>query len=492
MRDCYYAIVAIGAIADNKVKKKMKTTNRYDFLKLAGLGVAAFGFPMLGEAAVPAKPNIIVLLIDDMGYECIGANGCTSYKTPVIDSLAARGVRFEHCYAQPVCTPTRVQMMTGIYNVRNYTSFGEMDPNCVTFGNILQKAGYVTCIAGKWQLGSDLELPKKFGFDEYCLWQHTRTPPLKTAGRYANPGLEINGVVKDFTNNEYGPDIVSDYALDFIRRKKDQPFFLYYTMMLTHGPYDATPDSADYGKAAPGARKATRPDGTNQHFSDMVEYTDKLTGKLVAKLDELGIRDNTLIIILGDNGTARGTLTMMGDRKVYGGKGQHTATAMNVPLIVSWPDKAAAGSVSRDLVDTTDFLPTVCEAAGVPVPAELNIDGRSFLPQVRGEKGNPRSWYYSWCGDQRLRLIVAEFAATHDFKLSRTGDFFDLRTDLDEQHPLKAATLTGEAAAAAELLQGVLDRYKDARPSALAMPFTGPKVRGKKNADNANKADENL
>ena len=463
------------------------------------------GFLMLGgtgySAIQPAKPNIIVLLIDDMGYECIGANGCTSYKTPVIDKLAATGVRFDYCYAQPVCTPTRVQMMTGIYNVRNYTDFGEMDPKCVTFANLLKQAGYATCISGKWQLGTDVTLPKTFGFDEYCLWQHTRAGAENKTSRYMNPGLEINGVPKDFTNKEYGPDIVSNYALDFIQRKKDQPFFLYYTMMLTHAPFQATPDSSDYGKRG-GGKNAVRSDGINQHFSDMVAYTDKLTGKLIAKLDRLGIRDNTLLIILGDNGTQRGTLTMMGDRKFIGGKGLPTDAGMHVPLVVSWPGKAAAGKVSRDLVDTTDFLPTVCEAAGVPVPAELKIDGRSFLPQVRGEKGNPRAWYYSWYAPQKEDGIIAVFAATQDYKLSRTGDFYDLSKDIEEKNPLRVSALEGEAAAAAKLLQSALDQYKDARPAAIALPFLGPKARGEgrhgkgKNADKAveraNKVDENL
>ncbi|MCF7817921.1 MAG: sulfatase-like hydrolase/transferase [Kiritimatiellales bacterium] len=453
------------------------------------------GSCLSASAAKPSasRPNIIVMLIDDMGYECIGANGCTSYKTPVIDKLAATGVRFEHCYAQAICTPTRVQMMTGIYNVRNYVDFGGMDPNCMTFANILKQAGYATCMAGKWQLGTDVDLPKRFGFDENYLWWHTH----KT-GRYMNPGLQVNGVSKDFTNKEYGPDIVSDYALDFIQRKKDQPFFLYYTMMLTHGPYDATPDSADYGSKQPQGKRSmeARPDGIIQHFSDMVAYTDKLTGQLVAKLDELGIRDNTLLIILGDNGTGRGTMSLMGDRKVYGGKGMPTDAGMHVPLVVSWPGKSAVGTVSRDLVDTTDFLPTVCEAAGVAVPEELKIDGRSFLPQVRGGKGNPRDWYYCWYAPQKEKGIIAEFAAAQDFKLSRSGDFYDLRSDIEEQHPLKVPELTGEAAAAAKLLQGALDQYKDARPAALAMPVAGQKKGVRKNArrnkavDSANAVDE--
>jgi arylsulfatase A len=456
-------------------------------MKRVSLGAAALSFPMSGKTAEPAKPNIIVILIDDMGYECIGANGCTSYKTPVIDGLAAKGVRFEHCYAQAVCTPTRVQMMTGIYNVRNYTDFGSMDPNCVTFANILKNAGYATCISGKWQLGEDLSLPKKFGFDENCLWHH-----MRRAGRYMNPGLEINGVSKDFTNGEYGPDIVSDYALDFIQRKKDQPFFLYYTMMLTHAPFDATPDSFDYNANPPVTKGFIRADGTNRHFADMVAYTDKLTGKLVAKLEELGLRENTLLIILGDNGTQRGVVSYMGEHKMIGGKGMPTDAGMHVPMIVSWPGKAAAGKVSRDLVDTTDFLPTVCEAAGVPVPPELHIDGNSFLPQVLGKEGTPREWYYCWYAPRKEKGITAEFAATRDFKLSRTGEFYDLRSDIQEQNPLSPDKLTGEMADAAKLLQGALDQYKNARPAALALPFTGQKASGKKNIDSTNKADENL
>ena len=177
---------------------------------------------------------------------------------------------------------------------------------------------------------------------------------------------------------------------------------------------------------------------------------------------------------------------------------------MHVPLVVSWPGKAAAGKVYRDLVDSTDFLPTVCEAAGVTVPAELKIDGRSFLPQVRGEKGNPRDWYYSWYAPKKDQGIIAEFAATQDFKLSRTGVFYDLRKDIEEKNPLNVAALAGEAAASAKVLQGALDRYNDARPAAIAMPFLGPKVKGDgrgggraakkaigKAVDRANLTDEN-
>jgi arylsulfatase A len=464
--------------------------DRRDFLKLAGLGaLGASLFPRVGKSDAPVfhtleksarRPNIVLILADDLGYECIGADGCTSYKTPALDGLAAHGVRFDQCHVQPLCTPTRTQVMTGIYNVRNYTDFGELAAKNVTFGNLLKDAGYATCMAGKWQLGTDVALPKKFGFDEHCLWQHTRAGAGKTASRYLNPGLEINGVPKDYTHREYGPDIISDYALDFIQRKKDQPFFLYYTLMLTHAPFQPTPDSADYSAKPPQGKAAmqTRPDGIIQHFADMVAYTDKLVGKLLAKLSELKLREHTLVLFLGDNGTQHGVLTMMGERKFIGGKGAPTDAGMHVPLIVSWPGRTPVGKVSHDLVDSTDLLPTVCEAAGVTVPAELKIDGRSFLPQIRGEQGQPRDWYYCWYAPQKTQGIIAEFAATRDFKLSRTGDFFDLNKDSEEKNPLAVTALTGEAAVAAKLLQGVLDKYKDARPAAIAIPFLGPKKRG--------------
>jgi arylsulfatase A len=439
---------------------------RFILLLIFSLSVA------LATSAADAsrKPNLILIMADDLGYETIGANGGTSYKTPALDKLAATGVRFEHCNVQPLCTPTRVQLMTGIYNIRNYINFGHMDPKCVTFGNILKQAGYATCITGKWQLGQDVELPRKFGFDEHCLWQHTRRPP-----RYANAGLEINGLEKDYSNGEYGPDLVNDYAIDFVTRKKDAPFFLYYPMMLTHGPYQATPDSPTWDPKQQGEKAGQ----AEKHFGDMVTYMDKLIGKLVAKLDELGIRENTLLVFVGDNGTGKGTKSMMGDKTVIGGKGTLIHTGTHVPLIANCPGRVVAGTVCADLVDSVDFLPTLCEAAGASLPEGLKIDGRSFWPQLRGEKGNPRDWRYCWYAPRDA--FEGEFAATRDFKLYRNGRFYDLRNDLEEQSPLKVASLEGESAAAAKVLQGALDQFTSARPAGMEKPLaTAGKGKGKK------------
>jgi arylsulfatase A len=423
---------------------------------------AVLGVTLAGPAAEAAgKPNVVLILADDLGYECIAADGGQSYKTPHLDRLAASGVRFEHCHVQPLCTPTRVQLMTGRYNVRNYLNFGTLIRTETTFAHLMKKAGYATGICGKWQLGREKDSPQHFGFDESYLWQHTRRPP-----RYANPGLEHNGRELNFTGGEYGPDLVNAFALDFVTRHKDKPFFLYYPMMLTHDPYQPTPDSPDWDPKAVG-EQANR---NAKHFADMVAYMDKLVGKLDAKLGELGLRDNTLLIFLGDNGTGRGATSRFRGKDFKGGKGTTTAAGTHVPLIASWPAVIKQGRVNADLVSSTDLLPTICRVAGAEVPAD--VDGVSFLPQLIGEKGTPREWLYHWYSPrQQADLTVTEWAMDHTYKLYRGGRFFDLAADPEERKPLKAADQTGPAAAAAKKLQAALDHFKDARPADLDRRF---------------------
>ncbi len=432
-------------------------------MKFPSALAALLMLPFAALHAAGRKPNIVLFLIDDFGYECVSANGGESYKTPVMDRLAATGVRFEQCHVQPLCTPTRVQLMTGMSNRRNYTQFGHLDPSQMTFGNILKKAGYATCVVGKWQLGNGLEGPGVFGFDEYALWQLTRRP-----GRYKNPGLEINGKLRDYTMNEYGPDLVNDYALDFITRKKDAPFFLYYPMILTHDPYDPTPDSADYLDAKGGQGGKGKGRGPSGHFPDMVTYADKMIGRVVAKLDELKLRDNTLILVLGDNGTGKGTKSRFKGRDVVGGKGTTTAWGTHVPFIGNWPGHVANGKVCADLIDSTDFLPTICEATGTPIPAELKIDGRSFLPQLRGEKGNPREWLYAWYNRGGGPKASAEFTHDANFKLYTDGRFYAVDKDDLEKSPLADPGLDANAKAAKAKLQTALKQFEGPRPARFA------------------------
>lgn len=423
-----------------------------------------FAVPIL-SGAEPVRPNIVLILIDDFGYECVTANGGESYRTPVMDRLAATGMRFTQCHVQPLCTPTRAALMTGIINKRNYTHFGNLDPAQTTFGNLLKQAGYQTCITGKWQLGGGFAGPAQFGFDDYCLWQLTRRP-----GRYRNPGLEMAGKEIDCTKDEYGPDLVNTHALDFITRRKDGPFFLYYPMMLTHDPYDATPDSPDYLTAKSGKNKG------GSHFPDMVAYTDKLIGTVVAKLEELHLRDSTLLLILGDNGTGKGTRSRFQGREVKGGKGTSTTWGTHVPLIVNWPGHMVVGKVCPDLIDATDVLPTICEATGTTVPEKLQVDGRSFLPQLRGEPGRPRESLYAWYNPSGGPVAKFEFAHDGRFKLHADGRFFNVAQDDEERSPLADGVLDAPARAAKERLQAVLARNAGPRPADVARkgaPFAG-------------------
>lgn len=440
--------------------------------------LAANVFPVLtllgllsGRASAVEKPNLILILADDFGYECVAANGGQSYQTPNLDKLAATGMRFEQCHVQPLCTPTRVQLMTGLYNVRNYVQFGTLDPRATTFAHLLKKAGYATVICGKWQLGRDKDLPQHFGFDDAFLWQHTRRPP-----RYANPGLEHNGVEADYTHGEYGPKLVNDFALDFVARHREQPFFLYYPEMLTHDPFQPTPDSLDWDPKEQG--ELVHHDV--KHFADMTAYLDKMVGRLMAKLDELKLRENTLVLFLGDNGTGKSATSQFKGMAYRGGKGSTTARGTHVPLIANWPGRIPAGRVNTDLIGSVDFLPTLCEAAGVAVPASLPKDGYSFLPQLLGRKGTPRQWLYSWYSPrQGADLTVREFAFNRDYKLYRSGRFFNLAADPWEESPLRVASLEGEAAAAAKLLQGALDQFNDARPADLDRALEPAKAKRK-------------
>lgn len=406
-------------------------------------------YPKDVQAEEPIRPNVLLIMADDLGFECIGANGGTSYTTPHIDRLAATGLRFTNCHSQPLCTPSRVQLMTGIYNNRNYIRFGLLDPAAKTFAHLFRQAGYATCVAGKWQLSGGFETPGHFGFDEYCLWQLTRRP-----GRYPNPGIEMNGREIDYRNGEYGPDIVSDYLCDFMERHRDRPFLAYYPMILPHWPFEPTPDSADWDATADGQLKGH---GEAKYFADMVAYTDKIVGKLVAKLDELKIRDRTLILFTGDNGTYTGITSMLGDKPIQGGKGKTIDAGTHVPLVANWPGTVPSGHVCNDLIDFSDMLPTLAQAAGIEASPQWKLDGRSFAPQLRGEKGNPREWIYCWYERNGKRDQAAQFVRDKQYKLYADGRFYDVTEDPLEAQLLVEDNLPDEVLALRGKLQDALD-----------------------------------
>ncbi len=384
------------------------------------------------------QPNIILIMADDMGYECLGTYGSTSYETPVLDNLASKGIQFNNCVSQPLCTPSRVKMMTGLYNYRNYDYFGHLGTQQYTFGNLLQEAGYATCIAGKWQLNglaykdeipdwNDQSKPHKLGFDEYCLWQLTQTANL--GGRYADPLIEQNGELLTRNPEAYGPDIFSDYILDFIQRKKETPFFVYYPMVLVHDPFVPTPESAEWEDPTTRHKKDTC------YFKEMVAYTDKIVGKITSRLKELQIDNNTIVIFTGDNGTHPSIFSQTQEGVIRGGKGNTIDAGTHVPLIVSWPACITKGFAFDGLIEFSDFFPTFADLVNKTVKS----DGYSFLPLLRGEKYRARETalvHYDPKWGKNVNRYRNRFIRTLHYKLYQDGRFFNLDQDILEKSPL--------------------------------------------------------
>ena len=430
--------------------------NRREFLTGVGAGaLATSGVGAWAGAEGKRPPNIILIMADDLGCECLGCYGSASYKTPHLDELAKDGMRFDHAHSQPLCTPTRVKIMTGQYNFRNYEAFGVLGPDQTTFAHVLKDAGYATCVVGKWQLYGRQEgwegkgsQPEQAGFDEYCLWQ------IKGRGsRYADPMITQNGGPLERFEGQYGPDMFCEYLTSYMKRHRDEPFFVYYPMCLTHDPFVPTPDTEEWG--------GNRDRKNLKHFGDMVAYMDKIVGQIVRKVKKLGLQDNTLILFTGDNGTHKSVTSEMKDgRNIRGAKGQPTDAGTHVPLIANWKGVTPKGSVCDDLISFEDFLPTLAEAAGAPLPEDVPVDGRSFLAQIRGEKGNPRDWIFCHYDPQWGDRPRARFVRTKQWKLYDDGRFFDVVADPLEESPFAVDDTPAEGQAVRKALQGVLDNMK--------------------------------
>jgi arylsulfatase A-like enzyme len=432
---------------------------RRDFLRTTGFGAAAVaaGDVLFSCSRQESPPNVVLIMADDLGWEALGCYGGTAYQTPVLDEMARTGARFNHCYSQPLCTPTRVQLMTGRYNFRNYIGFGVLKPGERTFGHMMQDAGYSTCVVGKWQLwgandsrgmGGQGVYPDEAGFDEYCLWQIERI-----GQRYADPLMYRNRREPEELPGAYGPDVATDYLLDFMERQEGRPFFAYYPMILPHDPFAPTPDSPEWPR---GNRRQRAP----RFFGDMVAYMDGLVGRITGKLDELGIRENTLVMFLADNGTNRRITSATTRGDVTGHKGFPDDGGTRVPLIAHWPGEIPGGRVLDDLVDTTDFLPTIAEVTHARPPSDVQLDGQSFLPQLRGEAGNPREWVFCHYDPDWGSFGRSRFARDRRWKLYDDGRLYEVATDVLEEHPLDPGAPGSEIVEARRRLQQVLDRLR--------------------------------
>jgi arylsulfatase A-like enzyme len=439
----------------NKVKWMLSHTRNLVFILLAYFP-ATMVSAQTTQTALRTQPNIVFIMADDLGQEGLACYGNDVNRTPNLDRLAQRGMKFNQAYATPLCTPSRVELMTGKYNQRNYLVFGVLEKTEKTFATYLKQVGYVTGIAGKWQLlGSEEQqqragnhegtLPREAGFDEFCLWQVEQL-----GSRYKNPTITSNTSGTQTYNGQYGPDIFCDWALSFLRKHRNQPFFFYYPMALVHAPFQPTPDSAiaDYQRFG---EKGSNP----KYFRDQVEYMDKLVGRVVDEVTSLGLAENTLIIFTGDNGTGRRVTSLVHGQKIEGGKGQTTRYGTNVPLIAVWPGKIKPGQVNENLVDFTDFLPTLREAAGQSSHIE-GLDGISLWKQMLGEASPVREQVFCYYFPQLNNDKKVIWAHDKTWKVYSDGRFYNVAKDPTEQSPLAAGNLPPEAQSARERLTKVI------------------------------------
>ena len=409
-----------------------------------------------------SKPNIIFILADDLGIPEVGCYG-GAFKTPNLDSLAAGGTRFEYCFAAPLCAPSRAMLMTGRYAFRTGVTgnhVGELltpqKDGCVA--QLMKQAGYATAVAGKWRQLSYFTTKEDgamWGFDEFLIWD-AGTPEegeedggqnktdaegkKSEAGRYGASEYNLNGKPLPDPKGKYGPDVLQEFVLDFVRRHKDEPFFVYYPTPLIHSPIQRTPDS-------PSASRDEASSKRKGFYADNIAYIDKQVGQLAAELDKLHLRENTLIVFTGDNGgRARGTVN---GRPIDGRKRELNEGGSRVPLIANWPGTTPAGAVRKDLTDFTDLLPTFAALAGVALPAERKIDGHSLAPQLHGEAGQPREWAY-------VQLNKNRYVRSERWKLTGDGQLFDMEDAPWKQIPVPADTSDAEAKAARVKLQAAL------------------------------------
>jgi len=375
-----------------------------------------------------SKPNIILILGDDIGYEVPTYTGGQSYSTPNIDYMAANGLQFTHCNGSPMCTPSRFMLLTGKYNFRNYfqDSWGNLGLDQRTIANMLKSAGYKTCATGKWQLNNGDIALKTFGFDRYSV-----TYPTKETGNesedemhiYKDPSILQDGAFlpKEKITGKYSEDLQLNYMFNFIDSNKNNPFFMYWAPNLCHKPFGPTPDDPAFATWDPNKLKE---EGDTIYFPSMIKYFDKNIGKLLAKLQSLNLQQKTIILFLvGDNGTDYVINSLYKGKYIHGGKGKSTDAGIHLPFIAYMPGTILP-SVNNDMIDFVDFLPTIAKIAKTPLPKTFGtLDGINFYPQLLGAS-NSKARTYAYCWYNVNRRLPDTIPATA-WSLDATYKFYD-------------------------------------------------------------------
>lgn len=434
-------------------------------------------------SAEQTKPNILLILADDLGRELLSFYGGQSgYETPNLDRLARDGMRFQTCYATPMCVPSRVEILTGRYSFRNYFSWDHIDRSQPTFAQLLKRAGYRTAMAGKWHPKGDWHLdpapPVHAGFDEYCSYESDKMFAQAKAfagNRFWGGTILRNGAEENLTR--YGPEVFSDFLVEFMKADRTRPFLAYYCMNSMHRPFQPTPDHPNAplpGKPAPRDWRGSR--GKPENFRPMLKYADKMVGKLILAANQQ--KRETIIIFTADNGTdnvgeAKTIRSRFLDQSVRGGKYFPTELGVNVPLLVHWKGKTTPGQTCDKLVDFTDILPTLLDLAGVNPPADHHLDGRSIVPFLLGKAATPKPFVFTWGNYENNSRRYKDPANNTDklldvirgprFKYYSDGRLFNANRDILEKNPILAGKNPTADKARTEL-KTALEELRQTRP----------------------------
>ena len=397
-------------------------------------------------SAVASKPNIILLLANDMGFEIPTFNGGESYNTPNLDFMAANGAQFLQCYNHPDGSPSRMAIITGQYNFRNYIKWGYLPPGQKTIGNMMHDAGYATCWVGKWQLSGNDPAIRGAGFDKYRVFLPSGHGQREH--RYKDPKLYENAAYlpDSVTKGRYSEDMLFEYLSNFIDSNKTKPFFALYAHLLPATPWVPTPDDPDF------ATWNSANDNTLdniKYFPGMVAYLDKIVGKIVQKLQDAGIADNTIIMFTSATQSYHKVTSQWRGRTIEGTKTTTDKAGTNIPLVVYWPGHIAPGLKSNTLIDFTDFLPSMADMAGIPEPTTWGtLDGTSFYDNMLGVTGKNRDWVFChWDNNSIDQVPVERFINDVQYKLydttgERNGKFYNIKSDPYEVSPIPDNQLT--------------------------------------------------
>jgi len=389
--------------------------------------LAAIPAQALAQGA-PGRPNILLMVTDDQGYGDLGAHGNTVLRTPNLDRLSQEGIELTQFVVMGNCSPTRASLMTGRYHYR--TGITEvtrgrhlMHEDEVTIAEILGGAGYRTGIFGKWHLGDVYPMrPSDQGFDESLV--HKGGGIGQAAGpegnTYFDPILEHNNVSKRFEG--YCDDIFANATIDFIERNREGPFLAYYATNLPHFPLQVSDERAGYYRKL----------GLHEHNATtygMIENVDANVGRLLAKLEDLGLERNTIVVFLSDNGprTRRTKNDVYPGRYVAGLRGTKTSNYENgirVPFFIRWPGTLEGGRKITTMGGHIDLLPTLLDACEVALPADLKIDGLSLMPLLRGERVDwpDRTLFFQWHSGPVPHQYVHFAARKQRYKLLQPQD----------------------------------------------------------------------